>query len=365
MKPNHPNSGPQAGPRIPQNNPNAQPRINRDPHAAQRMRPPAPQRPPMRGGPDHPYIPARPQRPQQANTPYPGEPYGHASGREARPYPAPQSFNHRGRKAPRPIPANVQAETAKKTMDKKEVASPDQKKNSRRWLITLLNVLIAVICLVAVFLYLWPIYQEQLAVNFKNKLLKNLEENPKQIVQFEVPKNYGAIVGEAHETVPGVNFIDNEEDDTEGDSVVQVTYVGRLVYPKLGMNAPLSKDISLVSLRFGVGIFPESADLLEDGMTSIWGHRFLTRGRDFNRLGEAEVGDKFYIDYNVDGMRHNYEVYQIDIIPEGEIYARAYEKFEENIVMLVTCHPLNFDAQNERLLVYAKPLPELDKEIPE
>lgn len=208
----------------------------------------------------------------------------------------------------------------------------------------------AVICAGLYFL-IAPKVAEHQAEQVKKDLLDQLEQNPDGVVQVKVDRDLGAFAGET----PEIGFEFEEPDPATLPDEVTLQYVGRLVIPKISLITPVANDVSYQSLRFGVGIHPQSAPLTDVGKTSIFGHRYISKGRDFNRANELEVGDKFYIDYNVDGKRHFYEVFQVDYIQAKEIEARFLEPFQENVIMFVTCHPATYGDFSQRLLIYSKP----------
>lgn len=244
-------------------------------------------------------------------------------------------------------------------------AAKPKKAGASRWVLILLDVLIVAIIAVALYFFLKPKLDEKNADQLQQEILKEMNDKH-QAVQVEVDKEFGKVQGERMENFGGVDFVDNDQ-DYDDNAKVSLTYVGRLVIPKINVVTPLSEDTTaaalLPALRFGVGML--HAPLTEPGLTTIWGHRFLTKGRDFNRLDEVQVGDQFYIDYMPTGERYYYTVYQTDIIPWQDLEGRVSEYFEDNRVVLITCHPPVYNEQNERIMVYAKP--DLDKttKIPE
>lgn len=317
-----------------------------------------------------PFAPIRPaRRPNPANSAnrsYNGTRSG-ANGRPAERYPAPGEPYRRS--APLPParngnPANRSDRSRQPHRRPGSVNGQAKKKAIPGWILIALDVAIVAVIAVAAYLLIMPMLNERRAKQIQESINAQLKANPNQAVEVEVGKNVGALPNEEYEKIPGLDFVPNENDLSADEAVVKLTYVGRLVYPRLMIDSPLANDSSNYSLRFGVGIHEDFAGLTEPGLTNIFGHRFLTKGRDFNRLGEAEVGDQFYIDYNVDGMRHYYKISNILIIGMEEIYPKVYEEFPEKTVLLITCHPAIYGNQNERLLVYANPQEELTEPIP-
>lgn len=290
-------------------------------------------------------IPPRAQGRPPERYPAPGEPYRRS---------VPDSHGRYASTPDRVMQRNGRP-TRKRTDGKKKSATS-------KWIIPLLNITIVACIAIAAYLLIWPMINERKAREINESIAAQLKAHPDQTFETVIGKNVGALPQEEYEKIPG--FVPNERDNESDEAVVKLTYVGRLVYPKLAIDSPLANDAENYSLRFGVGIHQDFAGLLEPGLTNIFGHRFLTKGRDFNRLGEAAVGDQFYIDYNVDAMRHYYRVSDVVIIGMDDIYPKVYEEFEEKTVLLITCHPAVYGNQNERLLVYANPIEDLTEPIP-
>lgn len=301
-------------------------------------------------------------RPYPNNQGYPG------GNTHSRPLPPPNQANgsHPGA---RPVPQgyyppqNRRGTYAQGQAWESEAVSPKGKKHKKgskkggkvsRWILILLDLLIVVIIGLAIYFLVKPKIDEKNALDLQNTLRDKLRKE-RQVVNIEVPKGFGAVAGEDYENINGVRYVDNDQDNV-GDTV-SLTYVGLLTIPRIGVSIPVSNVADNNSLRFGVAIHQDFAGINDPGLTSIFGHRFLTKGRDFNRLDEVGVGDQFYLDYNEDGKRHTYEVDQRDIIPQAEILQRVEDASfleKDKHVMLITCHPLQYGNSTERILVYGK-----------
>lgn len=274
-------------------------------------------------------------------------------GRRRRPTPAP---------GPRPQFRDKGAKT-------QAVKPAKQKKSSGgvpRWVLILLNFLIVIPVIVAIYFFWKPYNDEKNADEFKEELLAKMEQE-KTPFQVKVPKYFGMVQGERNEDF-GVDFVDNAEDQITTDKVT-LNYVGKLVIPKIAVETPLSYDDHpelLISLRFGSGIHAGSAfaNINEPGLTTIWGHRFLTNGKDFNRLDEIVEGDQFYIDHLPTGKRYYYTVTEQLIIERDQLPDYMFAEYDEDVVCLVTCHPPVYGADNQRLMVFAKPDPERTIDLP-
>lgn len=315
---------------------------------------PRPQPSPRPQAGPRPQGPGGPQRPHSAND---------------RPLPPPRMQGRPAPPPPYPGP-QVRRGAGKNANAARKKASSKQRPQNRqggvpRWVLISLDVVIVALVAVGLFFFLKPKFDERNAEKLSKEILDNMEAQNSPI-EVEVAKNFAPVQGERNEGM-GVDFIDNSLDNTSSD-VVSLTYVGKLVIPKIQVTTPLSEEQGndlLVSLRFGSGIHSGvGTPLGQPGLTTIWGHRFLTSGRDFNRLDEIVPGDQFYIDYLPTNTRYYYNVYKQDIIPHTELTERVYEHFDDDTVVLITCHPLIYNEQTERLLVYAKPDPDRTGPIP-
>ncbi len=343
--------GPQAGgPRNPQANGPHRPAMS------PRSGGPRPQPRPQPG--PRPQGPAGPQRPHNVN----GRPHAPArmQGQPMPPRPYPGS-------GPQPRKPGAKNAPPKRDKAARKQAAQNKQGGVPRWVLISLDIVIVALVAVGLFFFLKPKFDEKNAEKLSEEILNNMEAQ-KTPIEVEVAKNFAPVQGERNEDSVGVDFVDNSLDNTSSDTV-SLTYVGKLVIPKIQVTTPLSEEQGndlLVSLRFGSGIHSGvGTPLGQPGLTTIWGHRFLTSGRDFNRLNEIVPGDQFYIDYLPTNTRYHYNVYKQDIIPHTELTERVYEHFDEDTVLLITCHPLIYNEQTERLLVYAKPDPERTGPIPD
>ncbi|MDO5015680.1 MAG: sortase [Eubacteriales bacterium] len=264
----------------------------------------------------------------------------------------------------RPHPYAQGQDPAPRNKGKHKKSAPPKKGGVPKWLLITLDVLIVVIICFALYFIIKPKIEEKNRDNFKQELLDEFEKK-KQVIKVNVPKDFGKVTGEPDE-VFGLDFVDNTMDNTSDE--VSLTYVGRLSVPKIQVVTPLaamSNGVDYVSLRFGAGLHPDFAGIGEPGLSCVFGHRFLTSGKDFNRLDEVVAGDQFYIDYAPTGKRYFYSVYDQVIIDQDELPARVYEHFDDDRMVLITCHPPVYDVSTERLLVYAKAEPDLTIDIPD
>ncbi len=217
-----------------------------------------------------------------------------------------------------------------------------------------LDIAIVALLGVAAFFYFWPKVVNSKQKDVERQILEEMEKNPNAPITMRVRRGDLQVPGgeQLESALAGDEFVNEQRDP---DEMVNLTFIGRIVIAKIGCKCPISADASRESLRFGVGCLPSTPAINENGLTAIFGHRFLDKGRDFNRLGEIKEGDVFYIDYSADQTRYHYDVVEVKIINPGkELEDNVFQDVPDNQVLLVTCHPLEYGSSKQRLLVYGK-----------
>lgn len=234
---------------------------------------------------------------------------------------------------------------------------PDQERQNRRRnkaLMIVLDFAIVALLGVAAFFYFWPKVVNSKQKDVERQILEEMDKNPHAPITMRVRRGDLQVPGgeQLESALAGDEFVNEQRDP---DEMVNLTFIGRIVIAKIGCKCPISADASRESLRFGVGCLPSTPAVNENGLTAIFGHRFLDKGRDFNRLGEIKEGDVFYIDYSADQTRYHYDVVEVKIINPGkELEDNVFQDVPDNQVLLVTCHPLEYGSSKQRLLVYGK-----------
>ncbi len=312
----------------------------------QGQRGPAPRRPRPEGPAGRP--PQAPSRPMPARGPQsrpPQDPQRQAAA-------AANSAMHRAGREARQYHYHEEAQT--------RAPKPRQQRKQARGLMILLDILIIGLILTVAFLLLYPKYINSKQEGIRDQILASLRDS-NQRVELEIGADDYKVPGEqleAWSTQPGESFADEME--TPGGKV-KLTYTGRLVISKIDADIPLAPVTDSYHLRFGSTILQDSAPIASNGQSVIFGHRFLTKGRDFNRLDELNAGDTFYIDMVDENLRYLYRVDKQLIIKDFELKPYVYPPGnvaagyspEDNTVLLVTCHPAVYRASNERLLIFA------------
>lgn len=128
-----------------------------------------------------------------------------------------------------------------------------------------------------------------------------------------------------------------------------ITPLGILEITKIELRIPILKGTSPTNLKVGAGLMVGMAAPGEPGNTVLTAHRSYTHGRFFNRLDEIEIGDRITI--ILPESTYWYLVYDKAIV-EPDDPSIFDEGSEEEILTLVTCHPVR--KATHRLIIRAK-----------
>nr|WP_254639275.1 class D sortase [Cohnella sp. GbtcB17] len=131
--------------------------------------------------------------------------------------------------------------------------------------------------------------------------------------------------------------------DIDGAKVLGTVSINRI-----GISQPIVYGSDAAALKRGAGTVVEGKLPGEPGNFVLAGHRSLTRGRHFNRLGEAVVGDVVNVDTSIG--RSTYRVTDIKIVEPGDLSVLDNSGGVSELT-LITCHPRKNPTQ--RLIVHA------------
>jgi sortase A len=122
--------------------------------------------------------------------------------------------------------------------------------------------------------------------------------------------------------------------------------LGRIVIPRLGMNAVFRQGVGAAVLADGPGHYPTSALPGELGTVAIAGHR-VTHTRPFLQLNRLGKGSRIIL---VTDRRRIYRVFAMRIVTPTQVWPLARSSAER--LVLTACHPPRSDRL--RLVVFAK-----------
>lgn len=130
------------------------------------------------------------------------------------------------------------------------------------------------------------------------------------------------------------------------------TEFGILTLERLDMKLPVVEGATEELLKTAAGHVPETAAIGDTGNAVVAGHRSYTYGKDFNRLGEVEIGDIIGFT-SASGESCLFEVFEIIVIePDDQI--AFIQTADRSVITLYTCTPI-YEATH-RLLVRAEKL---------
>ncbi len=126
--------------------------------------------------------------------------------------------------------------------------------------------------------------------------------------------------------------------------------VGVLEIPRLEAKLPIVEGTDPDELEKGVGHFKGASFPGEPGQIVFSGHRDTV----FLRLGELEIGDRFFV--KMPYGDYMYEIYDSKIVDEDDRTVITLQKEKEDL-LLTTCYPFTLTgAAPERYILYAKPV---------
>ena len=126
--------------------------------------------------------------------------------------------------------------------------------------------------------------------------------------------------------------------------------LGILIIDAIDLRLPVMEGVGEPELRIAPGRVPQTAQIGEVGNAVIAGHRNLTFGSMFNRLGEAQIGDIIRFQA-LSGKVMAFEVFEIAVItPDDQI--AFIQPQNKSTITLYTCTPIH--TATHRLIVRAR-----------
>jgi sortase A len=116
--------------------------------------------------------------------------------------------------------------------------------------------------------------------------------------------------------------------------------LGRIVIPKIGLDAELEQGIRLTTLDRGPGHWPGSAMPGEVGNVVVAGHR-TSHGAEFRHLDQLVPGDQ--VIFTTDTGAHTYQVTGTQIVTPNDLWIT--NPTDTATATLFACHPLGSTAK--------------------
>ncbi|MBR3463311.1 MAG: sortase [Clostridiales bacterium] len=191
-----------------------------------------------------------------------------------------------------------------------------------------------------------------------------IEDGGEDKVTFEVPiSDFLAVDGELGEDDTTLDELMREMSELSSNHET-LTLIGILEIPCLEVKEPIWDSCSSTALRFGVGRFPQTANIGDEANCTIFGHRMRQSKTIFWQLQtlEKHIGEEVIVT-TTDGIRHTYKIYDTVYVKDAAIdpYLTA-ELFDTEHLCLATCgygqDPYNkkiYRAKNTEFIVICVP----------
>lgn len=203
------------------------------------------------------------------------------------------------------------------------------------------NILLAIPIVLALFLLIITPLRNWMRNNAADVALSRAREaitNTEGNVEIEVPdSDFLAVDGEDGDDADLSSLLANMEDISSGHQ--ELTLLGILEIPCIDVEEPIWDECSRVALRYGVGRFPESAQIGEQGNTIIFGHR---NNRSKTRLWQLQklvehIGEEVIIT-TTDGVVHHYRIVSYAYASDADIDQYLYKNFSNTEQLCIaTC----------------------------
>lgn len=234
----------------------------------------------------------------------------------------------------------------------------------------LLNGAIAACFIVGLLLVLKTPYEYYMRNRTADKLINAFEEG----VGIEVPADAWVIPGEDTESpaiaatpspmptipispAPGATEPAATEPTTPPTEAykpptVVLQPIGIIAIPRIDKEGDaVLEGATEVNLRYGIGWYPPSSPIGEEGRTVLLGHKMKYYGVYFSRLAEMQVGDAFTI--TTSDTVYTYRVHEVVSVYKDQLMNEIFAPAEGKQCMLVTCD-FRFDPNgDDRLLVHS------------
>ena len=166
-----------------------------------------------------------------------------------------------------------------------------------------------------------------------------IEEGGDKKVTFEVPvSDFYKVDGEWGEDDTSLQDLLREMTDLSSQHET-LTLIGILEIPCIDVKEPIWDSCSSTALRFGVGRFPQTAQIGEDANCTIFGHRMRQSKTIFWQLQmlEEHIGEEVIVT-TTDGIQHRYTISDTVYVTDAAIdpYLSA-DLFDSEHLCLATC----------------------------
>jgi len=203
-------------------------------------------------------------------------------------------------------------------------------------------VIIAGIALLA-----YPVAKEYFYDREQNELLEEIEsdfasERPRSSLGAEYERLARVFDEAARQEETEETPSENPPEELDGPAIAVIEI------DKIDLKLPVLEGATNANMKVGAAHMIETAPLGEAGNAAIAAHRARTKGRQFNRLNEVEIGDR--IDIRLRNGAVSYVVNEIKIVEPTDLSVLE-SKGDATMLTLITCEPMG--NPTHRLIVHA------------
>ena len=193
-----------------------------------------------------------------------------------------------------------------------------------------------------------------------------IEDGGDEKVSFEVPiSDFLAVDGELGEDDTTLDELMREMRELSSNHET-LTLIGILEIPCIDVKEPIWDSCSSTALRFGVGRFPQTAQIGEDANCTIFGHRMQNKTIfwQLQKLSK-KIGEEVIVT-TTDGVKHRYRIVDTVYVKDSAVdpYLTS-DLFSSEHLCIATCgsgkDPYNKKIQRPRhteFIVICVPLPD-------
>lgn len=196
-------------------------------------------------------------------------------------------------------------------------------------------------------LMLFPIAREYYYDWEQQQLLNEMEDSSLPITNELTNKH----VATEYEQLSSIFNGSAEESSPDQTSITDMNdkAIAVITIDKIDLKLAVLEGATLKNMKVGAAHMTETAPLGEIGNAAIAAHRARTKGRQFNRLNEMEVGDDISI--RTKDSTLIYTVDKISVVKPTDLSVLEGNN-KDAILTLITCEPLV--NPTHRLIVHAK-----------
>jgi len=212
-----------------------------------------------------------------------------------------------------------------------------------------LKKLAVLLIVVGIAVFLFPMAREYFYDREQNDLLREIENQVDSELKSPIRREFERLdyvfrqeeLGATSSAPSAIPEEDRPEDLS--DAAIAVIEID-----KIDLKLPVLEGATTANMKIGAAHMKETAPLGEIGNAAVAAHRARTKGRQFNRLGEVEIGDRIGIRTR-DGS-FTYVVDKIKVVEPTDLSVLESNGKDAELT-LITCDPIV--KATHRLIVHA------------